>query len=413
MWWIMNSLKQVFGHYCKDLIVDKAFAKKIHDFVVSFRNRSEEHITFFGGNTLGVSLPKFKITDRDYWFDTIFTIDELDLTQDLHNLPDILAHRHVSGDPFNHLLVYGLHRAHTTEHLTEIEKEQLKMDIANTLNYRYITSIMARWFSKYTADPAIATATYALLSKKFGLKVYGTWGALLDARSKAIIEKSSIHYKAYTEYNNDRAIVYMLNDTQGRIKVILINIRDVFAQVEKDPSLIIKSQSSLVNFDGEIQVKDVQRTYSQYKRYINDIIYDKATFIKPELMAIIADIQPNLDMTIFKDALTYMSKNYGPKHDSDIELLLEHTLNHAINWMYHERSMLSDNKDVKGILVKLRSLYIASRSSDPLVLDIRSISDQLIRKVTHLQNPAIISTARTAVLLYVILRTFSMNYYKH
>ena len=104
------------------------------------------------------------------------------------------------------------------------------MDCALVLCYRYLTSLLYKYFV-YPADPQIAAATYAQLSYKYELKQHGTWFATLVARCEKLIEQNSIHYKTFKKYDSDIEIVYLLSDSQGRIRDMLKNIYAEFKRV--------------------------------------------------------------------------------------------------------------------------------------------------------------------------------------
>lgn len=405
-----KNIKAVFREGCPDLTVDRQWCRKLHAYTQSFANKNEDHIAFFGGNLIGVHPVRFRVEDRNRWFDDILETDDLALEDELHKLDAIVPSRQVSADVMNLSCLWLVHEIYVSPHLSPREKEEAMIDTIMALQYKFITSILA-YFFRYPADEAVATATYAALSKKFGLKVYGSWGALLHARALDILAKSSIHYKTYTEFNDDLAIVYMVNDIQGRIKDIIKNITDVFYLVAKDPKGLIRTTANTVSFDGVSHVKDLKRSYPTYRRYLHSVIGDRQTFIKDELIKVVSSAMQTMPEKLLVEALSYMSVNYGPKGDPDIEQLVDATLTHVFDYLSTNRNVIKNQNDIGGLLAKLRALYMASRTTDPVMLGLRELGESVVQRSVRSKNASVIAATRTGVLLYIVLRSFTMHHY--
>src|SRR5690606_24871348 len=277
---------------------------------------------------------RFRPEDRNRWFDDILIADEAALEEDLHTVDAVYPPedraagkevRKVSGDIMNMSFLWLTHAIYSSPHLSASEKEAGMHDTILMMQYKFITSILAFYF-RHPADEAVAVATYAALTKKYGLKVYGSWGALLDARTKDILAKNSIHYKTITHFDDDFKIVYMCNDIQGRIKSIINNIRDVFETIRLNPKASIRSTSSMVTFDGVTSARDKQRQFQTYRRYIHTVISDKPSYIREELVKIVSNAMPVMPEKLLRDALDYTSVNYGPRGDKEIETLVDDVL---------------------------------------------------------------------------------------
>jgi len=415
-----KNIKEVFDEGCPDLKVDREFIKKLHQYAQAFANKNDDHIAFFGGTLMGVHPVRFRTEDRNRWFDDILQADDLAIEEELHKLPAIVPSRQVSSDVMNLSCLWLTHRIYTSPHLSQKEKEDAMVDAILVLQYKFITSILAHWF-RYPADEAVATATYAALSKKFGLKVHGSWRALLLARTHDILAKGTIHYRTYTNFNDDLAVVYMVNDIQGRIKDILKNIRDVFETVSKDPKGLIRSTSATVTLDGVTKVRDKQRNFIIYRRYLHEVITDKETFIRDELVDIVASAMNAMPRRHLVEALTYMAQNSGKlpsgtkvsqTHrlaDPRIDKLIDETLTHAFAELTTNRT--TNTSDIGGLVARMRSLYMASRGSDPTLLEMRSLAEGIAADGISSRNGSVIAAVRTGILLYIVLRTFTRNHY--
>jgi hypothetical protein len=405
-----KNINQVFIDGCPDLVIDAAFVKKLGQYAQAFANKNDDHIAFFGGTLLGVHPIRFRTEDRNRWFDDILETDDLVLEDNLHRLPAIVSTRHVSGDVMNMSCLWTVHAIYTSPFLSTGEKEAGMSDALMVLQYKIITSIMAHFFP-YPADERVAVATYAALSKKFGLKVYGSWRALLLSRVRDILTKSSIHYKTYTEFNNDLAVVYMVNDIHNRIKDIIKNVRDVFAMVAKDPKGLINRTSSTVAIDGEMNVKTLKRNYVVYRRYIHEVVSDRPSFVRDELVQIVSSAMQTMPRPLLEETLQYMSLNYGPSGDKDIALLLDATLTHAVDYILNNSALIGNTNDIGGLVSKFRALYMASRGNDPTLIMMRDTAEAITKRSVRSKNASVIAAVRTGVILYILLRTFTIRYY--
>ena len=407
----MKNVGTIFDEHCSHVIFDSKLLRRIMIYEHNFVNKNDSHINFFGGVLMGVDPVRFTPKDRAEWFDDILDVDEEGIRQGVATLPDILMHRKVSSDIMNLSCFWMAHKFLTSKHLNENDRQLGAMTCVLIFHYKIITSTLTSWFS-YTADPIVAQATYSALSKKYGLKVAGSWGELLKNRSEITVAKDSLHYKRIMNFNNDLDIVYVLNDTHGRVKSILKHIRDVFSIVQRSPDQLVKSISSTIELDGEVKIRDKTRLTTSYVRYLLDTLGDKRSFMVPELIGIISRLVSTAPQVSIEKTLEYMSDNSSVLKDKRVETLCRLTLQHAFDYLTRNPTVMASGSDIPGLLKKMRDLYQASRGSDEQVLEMRSIAEAIATDATKSKNKIMISSVRNAVLLYIILRTFTMNHYK-
>lgn len=402
----MNTIKSVFDSHCSHLVFDKKLLKKVEEYEQRFATKNESHIAFFGGNLMGVHPIRFKDEDRNRWFDEVMEVDEHYLEDELHALPEVVTHRHVSSDVFNMSCLYMIHRFLTSDKLNEEDKHHGAFECALVLQYKHTTSIMTHFF-KYDADPAIAEATYAALNNRFGLKVAGSWGALLRQRSEDIVRKGGLHYRNLVDFTDK--IDYMSNDIQGRIKDIIKNVRDVFEMVKNNPAMQIRNASSTIELDGELKVRDKSRLTSKYVRYILDTVPDKNSFIVPEMVDLISSAVTTMPRSALVTTLTYMSENSSVRADKRIQRICELVLQHAFDYLAKNPTTMQSQSDVPGLLRKMRALYQASRTTNPMILELRELTEGVVSNAIRSKNQVLIASVRNAVLLYVLMRAWTMH----
>jgi septum formation topological specificity factor MinE len=404
-----RSIKEVFESECGRLTINANFIKQLHLYQTQFVNKNHDHIAFFGSNLLGVHPVRFMPADRDKWFDEILGADEPKLESELLALPTVNEEFIVSSDTMNLSCAWLTHAIYKSGHLSAEQKHQGMVDAMLVLQYKFLTSRLYRHF-KYPAQESVAQATYAELSGKYAIKQYGSWSALFDARADDIIGKDSIHYRAITKMDDDLDVVAMLNDIQGRIRDMLKNIYDVYLKVHASGGRI-NTASAVVEHDGEAILKDRQKNLSAYTRYINEIVSDKNSFMREELMRVIEKLVHTAPEKLFRLTLEWMSTNYQKTGAGVVEQVLNETLVHSFSYYAEHASYVRGNPNIATLLERLKGVYMSSRSTDPILMELRSKTESLVWMATKNKNQSVVASVRTAVLLYIVARTLTMTHY--
>jgi hypothetical protein len=404
-----KSIRGVFDDECSRLDIGPKLLERLHKYQVGFVNKNEDHIKFFGGNLTGVQVVRFTGEDRNRWFDEIVEVDEVPLAERLYALPTVNREFHVSSDTMNLSCVWLMHAIWRSPRLNDKQKHQGMMDVTLVLQYKYLTSRLFQHF-KYPADKATAEATYAQLTNKYALKEHGSWQALLNARAEEIIGPHSIHFSTIRRMDQDKDVVYMLNDTQGRIRDTLKNIYGVFLRVHQQ-GIRVSSVSSIIEHDGVEILRDKTKSLLAYGRYINSIITDRASFIREELTQVIEQIMHTMPPKLFHESLVWMSQNYRQPGAKEIEEVINEVLVHSFDYLSANRTLVKNSNDLPGLLSKLRGVYMSSRSTDPALFSLREKTEKIVRQATGNRNASLIASVRTGVLLYVVLRSYTMRHY--
>lgn len=405
-----NAIKRTFDEECGRLEIDKALLKRLSKYNTDFVNKNQNHIEFFGGNTVGVQTVRFTDADRDRWFDEILEVDEGPLDDKLIALPTVNRDWHISSDAMNLSCIWLSQAIFNSKHLSAKEKADGMVDVFCILQYKYITSILFNFF-KYPADKAIAEATYAQLSFKYAIKIYGSWSALIKARAEEIISETGIHYRTVTKMDIDDDVIKAVNDIQGRIKDIVKNICAVFHSVKQQGIKVTTTSAVMTDHDGQEILKDKSRSAIAYSRYMHSIVTDKTSFIKQELVTVIENMMHTMPPKLFIDALEWMSDNYSQNGAGIIEEVLDETMLHTLDYLSHNRDLIKKDSDLALILVKLRGVYMSSRSTDESLQQLREKTEKIVSISTGNKNESVISSVRTGVMLYIVLRALTMKYY--
>lgn len=403
-----ETIKSVFDAQLANLEIDQQLASRLHRYRQNFINRNRDHAAFFGGVLLGVQVVRFLDSDKDSWFDDIIQMDEELLRERVHDLPTVNTEWHVSSNIMNLSVIYLAHRIFHSA-LPAESKRQAMEDALLILQFKFITSILYRFFP-YPADVAVAEATYAALNMKFILKEKGSWLNLLVYRCQEIMSRTSPHYNCLSRMDNDKEVIDMLNAIHGALKGYVKSMRGVMEQVRLSGGKI-NSVSAVVGVDGEEILRDKTKGPQVYTNYLKSIVADKNSFIRDELLLLITKIMPAATQKHLTSSLEFLSDNYFKKDHKRIDEIISLTIVHAFAYLSDNRISLRANVDLAAMLTRLKGAYTASRSSDEDLLRLRDLVEDVIRPAVNSRTAAVVASVRTAVLLYLVARAYTMQYY--
>lgn len=401
----MATLAQVFDSFFSHVKFNKQLAKQIYGYRIGYVNNNKEHLQFFGSNLLGVHVVRFKDSDVLRFFE-LLDVDYYALTNEVRSKVTTIDHSFkISGDILNLTIMYTIHKFLTSGVIGDNDRHRAAYDLALIFFYRCIAAIMSDWF-KYPADPKIAQAAYANLSYKYLIKKEGTWHAVMDYRAKALTDKHELHYKELVSFRNDQAIVYAINDSQGRIRDLLKNYYSEFSKVHSSGTSIATTSSTFLDAEGEETIKEKIRSTESYVNYIKNIILDRHSFVKDDLVGVIARINTNSSFRMIKSVLLWLSDNYNhTKHHKEIDEFLDLTIVHSMH-MLQEHSTLISRRDYPTMLHTLKNLYLSTRSTDQDLIRIRELGEKLIRNSQNVRlGDSLVLATRTSIILYLTLRT--------
>lgn len=405
----MITLKSLFDARFDSLKINKLVADEIYHNQIRFITKGQEYIEFFGGNLTGVHVIKFTPTDEQNYYD-IFDTEKQEIKEIVDKAPGINKSFIVSSDPFNLLNTYITHLCMNSNFLNSKLKEQAILNNTLLLNYKFITSLMNHFF-RYPIEKHTAEVVFNNLSFKYILKQKGTWSATLENRAEQMVDKEGIHYNTYLKYNDDAKIIYLLNDSQGRLRDMMKNIYREFLRVKESGITYSKtSQIQLDEEDGD-SFKDKTHGLENYTAYLFKIVENENDFIKEELIRVIMDLVP----AVTREGLIQVLEIVVEKHLEDklVQEILELTVTYSFNQMINDINILGDNKDVGKFLFILKGYYQSSKNKEPDLLKIRQLGDTLVKKELGIKTTIAITSLRTALFLYTVLRTFTKHYYSN
>jgi len=405
-----HAIREIFDTLSKGFFeVTPKWAERLQKYVYSFITRRVglvDYMEFFGSPYLGLQKVTFTTADRNAWFVDIFDCDEEELRENLHACQAIKKEWAVVGDAFNMTVPYLLYRINKST-LPQGMKHQAMKDVLCMYHYKCLTSIIHNDYP-FQARREVVIETYNRLSKKYDIKVYGSWKALIEARAEWILSpKTGIHYEAFTKMDDDKKIVYMVGDIQNRLRRAINDINKVFHDV-KNKANIVRLEGSKVSMGDELTIKSVSKEINQYVMYMERILTEQSSFYKEELAQHVAAVLDDVRMDMFTYTLQEFPKRYNNPKMPEYKQFAETVLLHMFEYLHANNVKKSD---VYKVLIKMRGAYGASRSKNDMVKIIRELGDQIVIDITGRKTPQWVLTTRTALSLFIVLRVLSKDFF--
>lgn len=407
----MNEIALVFKKELPKLVANRQLAELLRRFRIAFANKNSDHIEFFGGNLIGVHVIRFSDKDFSTFFNDILHVDYDALSAELKTVKGINANWKIASDVFNLTCIYLIHLFLTSKELDKKQREEAALNIGILFNYRCISALLNYYF-RYPIDKKVAEAVYSVLSKHFLLKDLGTWQKFMEFRANAMVGKDSIHRKALELFDDDMALVNVMNDSQGRVRDTVKNMYKYFITVHQTGQRVGTQTSIVIGTDGDAVIKDRVNGLNIYSSYICSVVTDKTSFIKKDLLDVIEDVIYTVQPKQLLQTLEWLSDHYySHEHETFVESLIKKVMVHSYQYLLSHRYILANKKDITGLLLKLRGIYTSSRSNDMTLIELRDLGNKMVQLALGDITLQAAASVRTSVFLYISLRAYTKQYY--
>lgn len=403
----MLTLAEVFDKHFEGVKFDGKLAAAVYKFQIGYINANRDHLQFFGGNLLGVQVIRFKDSDVLRFIEQIFNVDYVTLVQDIRQVTTIDHEFKVSGDIFNLTTMYIIYRFLTNGTLPKSTRETAAYNVSLIFFYRCIAALMSYYF-RYPADEKIAQKAYANLSNKFLIKKLGSWVKVMEYRAKDMIDPEGLHRKTLEMFNDDSKIVYVLSDSQGRIRDLVKNYYSEFIKVHENGEGIGVSSSLIIDVDGEENFKEKTKSVDAYVTYARQLITDKQGFIRDDLINVVSKINTNSSFRMIKHTVSWMFDTYSkPKEHKLIDEFMGLVIVQAMYMVEHNIDR-TRRKDYAYVLTQLKNLFLSTRSLDPELERLRDMGEDIVLQANGKNlSDGLKYATRTSIILYVALRVLS------
>lgn len=409
-----QNLKEIFDEYCH-VSIDKKFLERITKWRNKFYSKNSEHVGFFSSASFGLYIPKWTSEEDDEWLTEIIGIDEEEIADYVYELPSINKDFQVSSNILSISFIYLMHKATINKSLSSIDNDKVRKTLMEVLVARYMTSIMYKYFYRGKTSPEVSTEVFERLSKRFDLKVAGNWKNWIEMKAEGFVlgddQRQDAKYAKQEVFQRfeDELVVRKLNSIKSQLNKAAIEINSVFRQVLEDQDKIASKSALSMSVDG-LYLADLVRDQTKYLHYQDAIFIDKNTFIKEDLLAVIEQSMPTISSNIFRGALEWILDNQmESKYKRKIMEVRHDILIYAIQLIKDEN--LHTN-DLVQVGYRLRQNILSGKNNDRTVLKVRKMIDEFIVKFRPQSKGKLVSLERSAIMIYIVLRTLAMNYYK-
>lgn len=409
-----QNLKEIFDEYCH-VSIDKKFLERITKWRNKFYSKNSEHVGFFSSASFGLYIPKWTSEEDDEWLTEIIGIDEEEVADYVYELPSINKDFQVSSNILSISFIYLMHKATINKSLSSADNDKVRKMLMEVLVARYMTSIMYKYFYRGKTSPEVSTEVFERLSKRFDLKVAGNWKNWIEMKAEGFVlgddQRQDAKYAKQEVFQRfeDELVVRKLNSIKSQLNKAAIEINSVFRQVLEDQDKIASKSALSMSVDG-LYLADLVRDQTKYLHYQDAIFIDKNTFIKEDLLAVIEQSMPTISSNIFRGALEWILDNQmESKYKRKIMEARHDILIYAIQLIKDEN--LHTN-DLVQVGYRLRQNILSGKNNDRTVLKVRKMIDEFIVKFRPQSKGKLVSLERSAIMIYIVLRTLAMNYYK-
>ena len=409
-----QNLKEIFDEYC-NVSIDKKFLERITKWRNKFYSKNSEHVGFFSSASFGLYIPKWTSEEDDAWLTEIIGIDEEEIADYVYELPSINKDFQVSSNILSIRFIYLIHKAHINKSLSSTDNDKVRKTLMEVLVARYMTSIMYKYFYRGKTSPEVSTEVFERLSKRFDLKVAGNWKNWIEMKAEGFVlgdeQRQDAKYAKQEVFQRfeDELVVRKLNSIKSQLNKAAIEINSVFRQVLEDQDKIASRSALSMSVDG-LYLADLVRDQTKYLHYQDAIFIDKNTFIKEDLLAVIEQSMPTISSNIFRGALEWILDNQmESRYKRKIMEVRHDILIYAIQLIKDEN--LHTN-DLVQVGYRLRQNILSGKNNDRTVMKVRKMIDEFIMKFRPQSKGKLVSLERSAIMIYIILRTLAMNYYK-
>lgn len=392
-----DRLRKAFETAFKNVVIDRKLAQRIRMYVASVMGR-DGNVEWKGSNLLGVHQIRFYDSDRNRLFDEVLKVDEDYLAELIKEAEAINTDWNVAGDTFNLCIVYMLHLM--MKKFTDKEIHAAAVDLVVVLQFKFYSSIYYHFFPK-PVDMNAAEATYSMLSLKFDIRRLGNWGLHMQERAEYFCSPDYPNYDAVKRFDTPDLVLRFITDLNTRTKQTVKDYYAVLDRVRRENSRMVV-QSSRIELDGESIIRDKVGALDIAKQNLFDASYDINNLYKEELARVVLEMVPKASPAALKTLLVYIAGLPLGKKRDEVNGIMEDTLSHAFDEVVSSRLNFND---AGTILLRMRSLYQASKSPNPYVLSLRTRIEKLAARETHIRHESALAALRNALLLYFLIRS--------
>lgn len=393
------EIKEFFDNNTKHIKIDATLAKYIHFFRVGWMQKNNDTVSFLGGKLLGVHPIRFTSSDDEALFVDILNMDLDKLEPEIHKLPGINKNFIIASNPRYLFLTYLIHRYMTSKLPAKVIDGAVD-DLYLIMEYRMFSSLLTNYF-KFNADVGVATMTYEKLSNKFLIKKVDNYQQVFEYRID-IVKKGGLHHERILRLTTDDA-TRIITDLQTRLRSMIKYIYVVMIDVIENGDKVHTTNMVQSNEEGEESVKDIIDSPDKYIRNLKKVMGSSNDLVNEELIYVIGNLIPNIQLDAMRETLVYMSETYL-SNAKKIDEILDSIIMLSIRYLNNKAVVANFDKSLDNILIMLKGYWTSSKINDKDVINLKKQVSRLVKKGTGISTSWRITTITIGILLYLFLR---------
>lgn len=379
----------------------------------------KSHPNALNTNLLGVTRMYFLDEDYNALFKTV-GVDRSDFTATINKIPSYSLNKKfkVASDPYNLLTLWVAHSVLNTKLNQKIQHDTV-LALFKLLLYKFFTSLMSHYL-RHGADEAIMQATLKSLSNKYDIVIYGTWKNDLTARAEDIFKPGGLHLDTLKRFNDDAKIVYILSDTQTRIrnkiKVIITKYYET-----KERGDMSRTYNLVSTIDGEKFVRHVSNSFSSVIENTFTKASSQSSFVDNTGIKLISEMFTNIRPDMFKRLLIKFSETIALQSRSNeletvyvdrrtklpyytgMHLLTKELIQKTYRYAVINKIPIENKLE---FLFRTKDMYSSSRLSDEDILSVKRSVAKFVQETKLTTRDATIASLTIGLILYIIVKSF-------
>ena len=398
----MATIKSLFDAY-SEANFDKALIGRALNYGLTFINKNERHISFFGGNLVGV-YPIYFIKEDEYtWFTEVVKISEAkELQRELFTILDQATNRNISRDAVNLSFFWLAHRALNAPTLNDKQKLQLATVAIKVFLYKAITSLHGqRWKHASEIYMDVAMAVYEGLTLKSKIKQYETWEMVLNNMAEEVVTSHAKMRDSIISFNNDEEITDTMTYLWDKLKSVLQVLAATYYDLEAKRN-VISFTTKFQYLEGEKILKEATSKYSTIKENMHHIAADENTFIIEDILQAVTKTLNTANIIQLKTLLKFISNNYNSsKHNVGLTKLIDDIIYYMFD-LLNKKQISIDH--LPTIAITLRNRFRASGVNSDVLDNVKeSLTTYITLCIPRIDTNSLASL-RIACMMYICIR---------
>lgn len=400
-----HTIRGVFNDATENCRFDKQWLSGVLNFIHRYRLRSEEHIAFLGGNSIGTHKLLWTKLDEIKWWELLEVDDFTEVRKAYHKVAAKQKDFAVAGNVTNVSFPYVCHRIYNEESLTDNEKEKGVLAVMSLMHYQFLSSLFRSSRFKYGASDAVSQGAFASLTRKSLLKQHGSWEKLVQARSIQIASPDSKHYSQFLSFSNDDKVIYIVTDTQTAIRRVVNRLTSAYMDTHAADSRIMTASSTFTDGEGNMVFKDVIGRADKFTQKALDLSIDPHALIHARTLSQSIRIVPSSDERYLREALLVLvERRRGNKQDAEqlireLSIFIEDYL----------RSAPENERTIVHIIMHVVNMMRSSQVTNDHALVLKDLASDITNRALKRSPATVQASCRIALVTYLTVRVLTYN----